>query len=74
MLADPAEELLEFPPQGGVVLTGLGLTRAALQALWEQRGRREGGRCRGGGGETKERGQRKEEVREEEEERTASRL
>lgn len=41
MLADPAEELLEFPPQGGVLLTGLRITRAALQTLWEKKGGRE---------------------------------
>ncbi len=51
VLADPAEELLEFPPQGGVLLTGFRITRAALQPLWEGRGVRGGG----GGGETKER-------------------
>lgn len=50
VLADPAEELLEFPPQGGVLLARLRITRAALQTLWEKRGGRESER-----GETKER-------------------
>lgn len=38
MLADPADELLEFPPQGGALLSGLGIARATLQPLWERRG------------------------------------
>lgn len=33
VLADPAEELLELPSQGGVLLAGLGIAGAALQPL-----------------------------------------
>lgn len=38
VLADPAEELLEFPPQRGVLLAALRIARAALQLLWEETG------------------------------------
>lgn len=41
VLADPAEELLEFPPQRGVLLAALRVARAALQLLWEETGRGE---------------------------------
>lgn len=34
LLAKPAEELLKLPPQGGVLLTGPGVTRAPPQPLW----------------------------------------
>ena len=46
VLADPAEELLQLPPEGGVGgrLAALGLTRLGLKAPWWGRG---GGR-RGG--------------------------
>lgn len=71
VLADPAEELLEFPPQGGVLLAGLWITGAALQPLWK----REGGGWGGGGGVRGEGEGGKVEVREgREDERTASRL
>lgn len=33
LLAKPAEELLELPPQGGVLLAGPGVTRAPPQPL-----------------------------------------
>lgn len=47
VLAGPAEELLEFPPQGGVLLAGLRVAGAALQPLWRAGG--EGGGRRGRG-------------------------
>lgn len=34
LLAKPAKELLELPPQGGVLLAGPGVTRAPPQPLW----------------------------------------
>lgn len=40
ILADPPEELLELPPQGGVVLAGLQVTWASLQLNWRRERRR----------------------------------
>lgn len=41
ILADPPEELLELPPQGGVVPAGLLVTRARLQLIWGRKRRRD---------------------------------
>lgn len=41
VLAGPPEELLELPPQGGVLLAGLQVTWASLQLTWRRkRGRK----------------------------------
>lgn len=42
VFADPAEELLEFSPQSGVLLAGLGFTGAAQQTIWGRQGWEEG--------------------------------
>lgn len=51
VLADPAEELLELPSQGGVLLAGLGIAGAALQPLWATKKKKRGRGSEEGGWE-----------------------